>query len=527
MESELVAGLCEMWLLFSRRSYKTLSWVLGLIQYRNNNIIRIIGILSDLYWKFVKHVNNIINPYNGYLGYKNSYWIFIIWLYNKIYTWTSKIMGPSERNTSCIDILLNFDKVYLLFEPGSSMFNYYLRKIHFPLFISNIRYWVYITVMYLWDFTQPMIFYNETIYYMSSSLYYCKEVAPVNVNESKCNYILPKNIKTLVLPHKEKSKKKVVNNKIKEKEKTISRSNKRKFIISEKSRKRIILGCKGKTFIDKLNTYFYKWSNYYIIRSCNSSKILLEFHNPAIENENELTLLQEDLPEKILNFLNINKETNIKYNIKDLNYLYKDVLYDKYTHFFRYFRHGSMDISYLKGLIEKFGSDKEFEVNCYRQVFNEFGEDSNITQYYFYSNNKKVYKGWVSVIRIKNYSSAPTYYNNLIKWYHKDWYNLLYYYYLSPIYNSKCNSNTNIKDSKEITEVPIKDDRLDVLNGIDKSKVTIDIRQMPNIIVNFKLENKKGIIPIRKMSWNHKYYNLKGIFATLYNKSQIPNKYRQ
>jgi hypothetical protein len=49
MESELVAGLCEMRLIFSLRSNYTLSWVLGLIQYRNNNLNNIIGILSDLY----------------------------------------------------------------------------------------------------------------------------------------------------------------------------------------------------------------------------------------------------------------------------------------------------------------------------------------------------------------------------------------------------------------------------------------------------------------------------------------------
>jgi hypothetical protein len=44
--------------------------------------------------------------------------------------------------------------------------------------------------------------------------------------------------------------------KITEKNKTKSRNNKWKFIISEKSRKHIILGCEGKTYLEKLQNFY-------------------------------------------------------------------------------------------------------------------------------------------------------------------------------------------------------------------------------------------------------------------------------
>jgi hypothetical protein len=47
-----------------------------------------------------------------------------------------------------------------------------------------------------------------------------------------------------------------VKRKIREKNKTKSRSNKWKYIISEKSRKHIILGCEGKTYLDKLENFY-------------------------------------------------------------------------------------------------------------------------------------------------------------------------------------------------------------------------------------------------------------------------------
>lgn len=47
-----------------------------------------------------------------------------------------------------------------------------------------------------------------------------------------------------------------VKRKIREKNKTKSRSNKWKYIISEKSRKHIILGCEGKTYLEKLENFY-------------------------------------------------------------------------------------------------------------------------------------------------------------------------------------------------------------------------------------------------------------------------------
>lgn len=525
MESELVAGLCEMWLIFSLRSYKALFWVLGLIQYRNNNKINVIGILSDLYWKLIEHVNKIMNPYNGNLGYEKFYYNIIVWIYGKFYTWTSKILDPSERNTPCIDINLSFDNNNLLFEPGSSMFSNHLYNNYFPLFISNnmkkedelkILYWV--SSLKIWS--------NK-----SGTSYNTRGKLPTNKDRPSFNDSPPKNKgrplnkgRTLL---KIGIKKTEVNDKIKGKEKTISRSNKWKFIISEKSRKCIILGCKGKTYLDKVNTYFKKWSNYYIIRCCNSSKILLEYHYSSIKNENELTLKREDLPDKLLKFLNINKETKIKYDLKDLNCLYKDSLFDQLTHLFFFFRNGGIDIKNLNELKENSTPGDKFKVDYYNQCLNNINSESNITQYYFFCNNKIIYKGWISIIRIKHYSSAPNYYNNLIKRYHKDWYNLLKYYCLVPIYNTECNSNTNISNPSVDSKEFLKGKKAEVLEVNVPGEIPIGLTQIPKVLEGFNLKYKKGKPPEKKKSWRFKDLEKQGIVGLLYDKSQIPNKYRK
>jgi len=151
-ESELVAGLCEMWLFFSLWSINTLSWVLGLIQNNNNNLMIMIDILSELFWKLIKYVNNIINPYNGDLCYENYrklynniYLLYILFLYNNVYllynlfyTWTSKIKDPSERNTPCIDLL----------------------KIHYQLV-------VYFFYLYLWIKIKIIYIFNQGVPYLN------------------------------------------------------------------------------------------------------------------------------------------------------------------------------------------------------------------------------------------------------------------------------------------------------------------------------------------------------------------------
>jgi len=132
-----------MWLLFSLWSINTLSWVLGLIQNNNNNLINVIDILSELFWKLIKYVNNIINPYNGDLRYENyiKLYNYVNKLYNLFYTWTSKIKDPSERYTPCID----------------------LKILHFQLFQVE----VYFFPFYLWIKIKNFYFLNQGVPYLN------------------------------------------------------------------------------------------------------------------------------------------------------------------------------------------------------------------------------------------------------------------------------------------------------------------------------------------------------------------------
>lgn len=124
-ESELVAGLCGMRFILYCWSWKTLSWVLGLIQYKSNDWTSVIGIVSNLYWKFIEYVNKLMNPYKGSLYHEiivigNK----ILLLFTHFYTWTSKIMDPTERLTPCIDTIWVKRNETFLKESGSSIFRY-------------------------------------------------------------------------------------------------------------------------------------------------------------------------------------------------------------------------------------------------------------------------------------------------------------------------------------------------------------------------------------------------------------------
>ena len=369
-ESELVAGLCEMRFIFSLWSTVTLFWVLELILYKILNLFLKIGNLSDLYRNFIKYVNNIINSYNDCLGYKISYFIWIIWLYNKFYTWTSKIMDPSERYTPCIATVLTVDSLFLK-KSGSSIFKY-----HFDKYSNDIK---------------------------------------------------------------------------GEKNKTIARSNKWKFIISEKSRKQIILGCKGNTFLDKINNYFEEWNNYYIIRICNTSKIIAEFHSLSIEGECSKVLHGKDLPNLIKEFISYDEKKNNFY--KNISYYVNikwDIQIDRLTELYSFFQKQYIILDNFaypnkkKENLKLYRIIKGVKVNKLVQSKNKLHISSNITQNYFYCRNKKVYVGWVSIIRINGFSAQPTYYNNLIKRYHKEWKEILFKWIIKSNNNLKCNSITKI-----------------------------------------------------------------------------------
>ena len=117
-----MAGLCEMWFTLSRWSWKTLSWVIGLILYKNNDLTSVVGIISNLYRKLIKYANKIMNPFKDSLCHKIvEYAKLKIQLFDNCYIWTSKIMDPTERITLYIvPILLNNNLVNIQF-----LYSYY------------------------------------------------------------------------------------------------------------------------------------------------------------------------------------------------------------------------------------------------------------------------------------------------------------------------------------------------------------------------------------------------------------------
>ena len=124
-ESELVAGLCGMRFTLYCWSWKALSWVIGLIQYKNHDLTSVVGIVSNLYWKLTKYVNNIMNPSKGSLGYEIIVVFYILLqLFTQFYTWTSKTMNPAERFTPCLEINWVERNDIFLYESGNSIFGY-------------------------------------------------------------------------------------------------------------------------------------------------------------------------------------------------------------------------------------------------------------------------------------------------------------------------------------------------------------------------------------------------------------------
>lgn len=125
MESELVAGLCEMWFTLSRWSWKTLSWAIGLILYKNNGLTSVTGILSNLYWKLIRYGNKLMNPFKGSLYHEAIVNRGLkLQLFGNYYIWTSKIMDPTERLAPYIDKKLSKRNNLFLIESGSSIFKY-------------------------------------------------------------------------------------------------------------------------------------------------------------------------------------------------------------------------------------------------------------------------------------------------------------------------------------------------------------------------------------------------------------------
>lgn len=259
-----------------------------------------------------------------------------------------------------------------------------------------------------------------------------------------------------------------VKRKITEKNKTKSRSNKWKYIISEKSRKHIILGCEGKTYFEKLENFYSSWWNYYIIRKCNTGEILYEYHSPI---QDRIRILHykfrppyKELPEKINKFLNYSEKFR-SYCLEKRIAIVNDNVIDQCTELYLYFNNvlrikkirttpwpeamprAMVSLANTETMYEGQESDVNyFKLDSFTDNEPEFTE-SNIEQYYSFCNNKNVYVGWVSIIKINNYSAQPTYYNNLIKRYRKEWINMLKYWVDVPNNNLKWNSNTKMSDT--------------------------------------------------------------------------------
>jgi hypothetical protein len=92
----------------------------------------------------------------------------------------------------------------------------------------------------------------------NSNLNFERIISPYSTRIIRDDNFMDNVIPKLILTEEEKNKGdlKKVKRKITEKNKTKSRSNKWKYIISEKSRKHIILGCEGKTYFEKLEDFY-------------------------------------------------------------------------------------------------------------------------------------------------------------------------------------------------------------------------------------------------------------------------------
>jgi hypothetical protein len=607
MESELVAGLCELWLnffLISKyrnqvanghlvlywaqliKGWDTISWVLGLMQYRNNNLNNIIGIVSDLYRILIKYVDKIINPFNGNFCYKKRYYnlrypipdhprdgdlVYLRLLDYKLCTWTSKIKDPSERYTPCIEIVsienymeIHNNHPFSALSGYKGLFLFYKSKPGNPIFdslsldaeynksniweynfeigqnrpIKSIVWDIYntinkykfkwkdlptlvkgglfkcVTLDYNLSLTErgevkaklvpapvlslslPIGAYtgirlkfrrilaslnNITVSYVEKcgtdtsnnkegkieletrlKLYSSKVKLNENKNLNSERIVFSKNKRIIsggnysqnTLPvlclKKNEGNINKVKRKITEKNKTKSRSNKWKYIISEKSRKHIILGCEGKTYLEKLENFYNSWWNYYIIRKCNTGEILYEYHSPI---QNRIRILHsrfkppyEEFPNKINEFLNYSEKFRNYYLEKRIGII-NDNMIDECIELYLYFNNG---------LRVKDTNAKYFKLDYLHNNEPKYIE-SNIEQYYSFCNNINVYVGWVSIIRINNYSAQPTYYNNLIKRYHKEWINMLKYWVDVPYNNLKWNSNTKMNDTNLLAITTNKD----------------------------------------------------------------------
>jgi NADH:ubiquinone oxidoreductase subunit H len=519
-ESELVAGLCELWLnfflstpwvltgyliiyiplkgygyfisklinqvtnghlflywAFLKNGWCTISWVLGLIQYRNNNLNSTIGILSDLYCILIKYGDKIINPFNGNFSYTNRYYNLInsdpyllgdrgLNKNNKLYTWTSKIKDPSERYTPCEEIVPigNYIKVknncfLTVLKRYKNFFLYYKSKPGNPIFDNLSLYAKYNK----WEIT--------------------------------------------------------------EKNKTKSRSNKWKYIISEKSRKHIILGCEGKTYFEKLKNFYNSWWNYYVIRKCNTGEILYEYHSP-IEDKIKITHSRfkppyEEFPSKIKEFINYSDEFQ-NYYLENIIAIINDNMIDKYTELNLYFnnllrvKRYTNDPSAMH--MDRVNDAHYLKLNYLRNNESEYIE-SNIEQYYSFCNNKNIYIGWVSIIKINNFSAQPTYYNNLIKRYHKEWINMLKYWVDVPNDNLKWNSNTKMND---INLLAITTNEQSLLSAIKRETV-----QYYNYNQNMENKDNKAYIsePFIPSKYKHKFNYLKITIKNIKKNKDLYNKY--
>jgi hypothetical protein len=553
------------------RCWYTLSWVLGLIQYRNNNLNNVIGIVSDLYWMLIKYVDKIINPLNGYFSYNKWYSNLRMLLDYIFYTWTSTIKDPSERYTPCIDVVpLDNYRVYYRYQsnskwginiilykskPGSPIFNnlslkfaiWYDKFNVFQLYDGdknaknkNLKWlkdnlginkslfnkcfaWGSNNYKHGYDLPAPAVI---TAGAGKSSIIKEKIKLPiklkVKVKKDKLN--INKNLSftpayTRSLKYKKRisdsynntsqgykaqsvpclKKKGDNNNKVKdkitEKNKTKSRSNKWKFIISEKSRKHIIFGCKGKTYLEKVEAFYKSWWNYYLIRECNTGKILYEYHSYFQKSEinkgknfhSPFNPPYNKFPRKIREFLNYSNKF-LNYSLKNRIGIINDITIDQYTELYSYCNN---------------------RVLIQNDILKLNPKDSNIEQYYSFCNNRKVFVGWVSIIRIKGYSFQLNYFNNLIKRYHKEWINMLKNWVVVPNVKLEWNSNTKNKNTAFFP------------SSLKTKEVSKEVSQIsnPKIEETSSLSCNQGIRVISKLGFNlNNELNLP--------ESTIPKKYQ-
>jgi hypothetical protein len=467
-----------------------------------------------------------------------------MWYNNIFYTWTSKIEDPSERYTPCIDTILLKGMVWLLefwVNPGFYTIPIYGGKVE-DCFIRNLGTDLFFSTSSTSGVRSlPFSVENLTLYNNISNT---KRVLLFKLGNSMFKNHIHNN----------------VNDNNYEKKETISRSNKYISIISEKSKNHIILGCKGKTYLEKLNTFFDEWYNYYIVRPLNSSEIIIEYHcsvNDKCWNDETF----HTIPDELKNLIN-EKCVNLKnkYNSEDkLNNLDKDVIINGLTEMFSLLKYQRIcvfnqneDNKWVldKDLYERFKSAGKTTGRIPNPINNHIDEYCNISQVYLSIDNIEV-----NITRIENFSSQPTYYNNLIKRYRKELKNILDKWIAVPVPNnnltedsitkisnkpmneewSKKKINKFVKQFRLLSKDKPKDytpEYLEVIlnNHVPLFKKPIDVKSYKKAEANKLLLIEPGVYDLcdknkkKKIAWNLKKFNVRD--SILRKVNEVPRNFK-